>query len=65
MRPLITAVVIYKNEYYPRVFIVVQRIPIVVFFNFLLATFYIPPPLSSIIRTMKNDVRPTSQVGRL
>ncbi len=65
MRPLITAVVIYKNEYYPRVFIVVQRIPIVVFFNFLLATFYIPPPHSLIIRTMKNDVRPTSQVGRL
>ena len=32
MRPLITAVVIYKNEYYPRVFIVVQRIPIVIFF---------------------------------
>ena len=65
MRPLITAVVIYKNEYYPRVFIVVQRIPIVIFFNFLLATFYIPPPLSSIIRTMKNDVRPASQVRRL
>ena len=65
MRPLITAVVIYKNEYYPRVFIVVLRIPIVIFFNFLLATFYIPPPLSSIIRTMKNDVRPASQVGRL
>ncbi len=65
MRPLITAVVIYKNEYYPRVFIVVLRIPIVIFFNFLLATFYIPPPLSSIIRTMKNDVRPASQVRRL
>ena len=65
MRPFITAVVIYKYEYYPREFIVVLRIPIVIFFNFLLATFYIPPPLSSIIRTMKNDVRPTSQVGRL
>ena len=65
MRPLITAVVIYKYEYYPRVFIVVLRIPIVIFFNFLLATFYIPPPLSSIIRTMKNDVRPASQVRRL
>ena len=32
MRPFITAVVIYKYEYYPRVFIVVQRIPIVIFF---------------------------------
>ena len=65
MRPFITAVVIYKYEYYPRVFIVVQRIPIVIFFNFLLATFYIQPPHSSIIRTMKNDVRPASQGGRL